>query len=145
MANGRIGDGGRTSGPLRQSDHIRVMVVDDQDTFRSVLRELIAATAGFVLVGEAASGEDALSQVGELMPDFVIMDARLSGLTGLDTAAALLRRYPEVVILLVSVYQPTQPPIGPAGRTIPFVLKGDLRTSVLREVWEEHKPAAFTG
>jgi DNA-binding NarL/FixJ family response regulator len=42
---------------------VTVLVVDDQAAFRGALRELVAATEGFVLVGEAASGEEALEAV----------------------------------------------------------------------------------
>ena len=110
--------------------------------FRSVMRELIAATAGFVLVAEAASSEVALANVRNVAADFVIVDARLSDTDGVQTAVALLDQHPGLVVLLVSVYELTgPPPVGPTGLRIPFVCKGDLRTSVLRSVWDERKPA----
>lgn len=110
--------------------------------FRSVMRELIAATAGFVLVAEAASSEVALANVRNVAAEFVIVDARLSDTDGVQTAVALLDQHPGLVVLLVSVYELTgTAPVGPTGQSIPFVRKGDLRTSVLRRIWEERKPA----
>ena len=60
-------------------DPVGVLVVDDQQVFRGVLRELVAATAGMTLLGEAASGEQALDAVDELAPQLVIMDKRMPG------------------------------------------------------------------
>ncbi len=140
MAEQRIAQPDRGDVQLRERD-VRVMVVDDQDVFRAVLRELVAATRGFVLVGEATSGEDALAAMPALQPDFVVMDALMRDMGGVDAAEALLDRYPDRVVLLVSVLDlGGPPPTGPAGEQVPFVYKQDLRTSVLREVWQRHRP-----
>ncbi len=114
------------------------MVVDDQAVFRDVMRTLVTGTRGFVLVGEANSGEAALTAMEELSPDFVVIDVRMPGMGGVATAVALLNRYPERVVLLVSVQElEGTPPVGPYGQAIPFVQKAALRTHVLREVWGE--------
>ena len=64
----------------RLADPVPVLVVDDQESFRGVLRDLVAATDGFALVGEAASGEAAINAVEHLSPRLVIMDSRMSGM-----------------------------------------------------------------
>jgi CheY-like chemotaxis protein len=131
----------REAGAPRYADDVRVLVVDDQDVFRAVLRDLVAATKGFVLVGEATSGEGALAAMPKLQPDFVVMDSLMRDMGGMDAARTLLERYPDRVVLLVSVLDLAGPaPTGPSGEAIPFVSKQDLRTSVLREVWQRHKP-----
>lgn len=56
---------------------MRVLVVDDQEIFRSVLRDLVRATEGFRLVGDAASSEAALARMAALQPDFIVMDVCL--------------------------------------------------------------------
>jgi len=121
---------------------VRVMVVDDQEAFRSAMCELVSATEGFDLVGEAPSGEDALAAMERYAPDFVVMDARMPGMGGTEAAVRLLARYPDRVVLLVSLYDLTEtPPLGPGGEEIPFVRKAELRRRVLRDVWEQQHAA----
>jgi CheY-like chemotaxis protein len=119
---------------------VRVMVVDDQEIFLGVMRELVAAADGFELVGEATSGEEALTSVGEVLPEFVVVDGRLPGMGGLQTATVLRQRRPDLVVLLVSVNDESTPAAPGPSRAIPFVRKADLRPAILRQVWEEHRP-----
>ncbi len=63
--------------------------MDDQPIFRAAARDVIDATAGFEAVGEAASGEDALRVVDELGPQLVLLDGRMPGMDGIETALRL--------------------------------------------------------
>jgi DNA-binding NarL/FixJ family response regulator len=118
--------------------NVRVLIVDDQEFFRGVLRDLIAATPGFTLVGEAASGEEALSASDELCAEFVVMDIRMPGMGGIAAARALVERHSDRVVLLVSAQAlPEIVLSGPAGQAVSFMQKEDLRCSVLCEVWEK--------
>ena len=132
----------RSDPRLDPARDVRVMVVEDQQLFRCVIRELLAATDGFQLSGEACSGEEALAALDEWMPELVVIDARLPGMTGLQAATALLRRRPELVVLLISANELTETVgRGPAGQSIAFVPKAKLRTSVLRDVWDRRGAA----
>ena len=68
---------------------VRVLAVDDQPLFLDAARELIASTPGFELAGEARSGLGALAAADRLRPDLILMDVRLPGLDGIETARAL--------------------------------------------------------
>ena len=103
---------------------ISVLVVDDQESFLTALREVVAATEGFELVGEAASGEQALAAADELSPQLVIMDKRMPGLGGLEATRLITSRHPNIVVLIVSVEEPPHtccahlaPPRSSASRT----------------------------
>jgi DNA-binding NarL/FixJ family response regulator len=131
-----------TSQPNREAD-VRVLIVDDQEYFRGVLRELIDATPGFTLVGEAACGEDALSASEELSAEFVVMDVRMPGIGGIEAARGLLEHHPERVVLLISAQAlPEVVLAGADSRSVSFMAKEDLRCSVLREVWERRAQTA---
>jgi len=116
---------------------VTVLVVDDQDAFRSALRDLIEATEGFRLVGEATSGEAALDAVNRLSPRMVVIDKRMPGIGGIETARRLAARHPRIVTLLVSV-ESTDPEHTRSGAAAAVARKQDLTPALLREVWRKH-------
>jgi DNA-binding NarL/FixJ family response regulator len=123
--------------PNRVTD-VRVLIVDDQEYFRGVLRDLVAATPGFTVVGEAASGEDALRVDEELSAEFVVMDVRMPGMGGIAAARSIVERDPQRRVLLVSAQaMPEMVLAGTEHGAVSFVAKEDLRCSVLRDVWEQ--------
>jgi two-component system invasion response regulator UvrY len=126
---------------LRQSGDVRTLVVDDQGSFRDALRHLIAATPGFHLVGEAASGEDALTAVDELSPQLVLMDVRMPGMGGIQAALALAGSHPEVMVILISVHGSEDLPsdLVDGSHAAAFAHKEKLRPRLLRELWQEHR------
>ena len=89
--------------PRADGDRLRVLLVDDHDLFRTGLRNLLEEQ-GVQVVGEAASGSDALRIVREIAPDVVVMDLNMPGMSGVEatreiTAIAPLTR---VVVLTIS-------------------------------------------
>ena len=81
---------------------VGVLTVDDQAAFRQVAREVIEATAGFVPLGEAASGEEALALADVVTPDLVVLDVQMPGIGGLETARRLSASHPTATIVLIS-------------------------------------------
>jgi DNA-binding NarL/FixJ family response regulator len=132
-------DGSADSGlAKRVPDDVTVLVVDDHEPFREVLRDLVSATDGFVLVGEATSGEDALSTAEELAPDMVIMDKRMPGMDGIEASRVLTRRHPEIVVILISIESPPDAQTLESSGAAAFVQKHTLSPAVLRDVWHRH-------
>lgn len=123
----------------RQATQVRTLIVDDQEPFRDALRYLIAAVPGFVLVGEASCGEDALAIVEELAPEFVLMDIRMPGIGGVTAARRLSERHPEIVVVLISVHGQEELPDALVASEGPatFVHKQSLRPHLLRELWDQ--------
>lgn len=103
-------------GHAHQSSAVRVLAVDDHRAFREALEDLIAAAPNFVLVGQAASGEEAVRDVERLVPELVVMDVAMPGMGGIAAARMILHRFREVVILLISVDDPTRH-LGPEDRS----------------------------
>lgn len=68
---------------------IRVLVVDDQAMFRVGLRAILDAQPDFTVVGEAADGDEAISQVRSAQPDVVLMDVRMPNRNGIDATRAI--------------------------------------------------------
>jgi len=83
---------------------VRVLVVDDSDVFRNVLRAVVTATPAFEVVGAASSGREALDMVDRLVPELVLADVAMPELDGTETARLIRRRYPEIVVVLLSAF-----------------------------------------
>jgi DNA-binding NarL/FixJ family response regulator len=127
----------RENTSVTPGDPVPVLTVDDQDYFRDVMRELVQATTGFRLVGEAASGEDALEAVEALSPALVIIDRRMPGMGGLEATRQMCERHPELVVVITSIEDPN-PALTEACRAA-FVRKQDLSPQLLREVWRQRE------
>ena len=132
----------REDGTLGEDEHpaVEVLVVDDQEVFRKVLRDLVAATPGMELAGEAESGEAAVDAVEALSPQMVIMDKRMPGMGGVEATRAITARHPELVVLLVSVEVPEFALMSSCGAHA-FLRKQQLNPRTLTEVWREHGPS----
>ena len=103
---------GATAGRTLRPAEVGVLIVDDSAPFRRAARDVVAATPGFEVVGEAASGEEALSALEELDPCLVLLDVTMGGIDGIETARRITAGYPRPTVVLVSV---TIPPACPQG------------------------------
>jgi DNA-binding NarL/FixJ family response regulator len=82
----------------------RTLIVDDDVRLRRCVRDLLASAPEVQVVGEAASGPEALDKVRELRPDLVLMDVRMPGCNGLETTAQLKREMPRVQVIILTTY-----------------------------------------
>ena len=81
------------------------MTVDDQAPFREAARAVLERASTFDLIGEAASGEEAVEMVGTLHPDLVLMDINMGGISGIEATRQIVAAHPEVTVFLLSTYQ----------------------------------------
>jgi two-component system, NarL family, invasion response regulator UvrY len=125
--------------PLGDTTDVRVLTVDDQELFRRVAGDVITATPGFAIVGEAATGEEALDAVERLAPQLVLCDVRMPGLDGIEVARRLAATHPETVVVLISLAERTDLPAAiQLEDAVPLVRKQDFGPVLLRRLWHEH-------
>ena len=109
-----------------------ILVVDDESDVRLLLFLVISkADHGLRVVGEAASGSEALTLRRELEVDVVVLDHRMPGMTGLETAQAMLAEAPDLPIILFSAF--TDAAMVEDARSIGVsscVAKGDVKALV---------------
>ena len=120
---------------------VQVLTVDDQPVFLEAARALIASTPGFDLVGEATSGAEAISAIERLQPDMVLLDVRMPGLDGIETARWLTANRSKAVIVLVTGHdvEDVQTLAEQAG-AVALIVKERLRPALLRELWASYRP-----
>ncbi len=82
---------------------IRVMIVDDHPITRQGLRAAFSLYDEIEVVGEAASGAEAVFVADEVLPQVVFMDIRMPGMGGLDATRLIVGRHPDIKIIVFSV------------------------------------------
>ncbi len=113
---------------------VRVLIVDDQETYRRAMGAVVDATDGFVVVGSATTGEESLTAAAELRPDLVLMDINLPGIDGIEAAKRLSARPDGPVVVLLSTYDEDQFELSDCGATA-YVAKAAFGPDRLSEAW----------
>lgn len=83
---------------------MKVLVVDDSEDARYLLRKRLDTKRQFQIVGEASDGAEALTRVEELKPDIVIMDVRMPGMDGVEATRQIRERFPGTSVLAYSAF-----------------------------------------
>ena len=82
----------------------RLVIVDDHSLVRDGLRARLSVVPGLQVVGEAASGEQALALAAVDPPDLMLVDVGMRGMNGIELATALRERHPQIRVLMLSMY-----------------------------------------
>ena len=83
---------------------VRLVIVDDHSLVRDGLRARLAVVPGLEVVGEAASGAEALDLAQKVAPDLMLVDVGMRGMNGIDLANALRQQHPSIRVLMLSMY-----------------------------------------
>src|SRR5437588_3639331 len=83
---------------------IKVAIVEDERDIRECLTFLIKGTAGFECIGSYRTMEEALDKIGHKLPNVVLSDIGLPGMNGIEGIRILKERHPELLILMLTVY-----------------------------------------
>jgi DNA-binding NarL/FixJ family response regulator len=109
---------------------VRIVIADDQKRTRQSLRALLSASLPLAEIREAANGAEALRLVEETEPRLVVMDIRMPELDGLEATRRIKLRWPQVKIMVLSMYQDREQEAQAAGADL-FVGKGEPPESLL--------------
>jgi DNA-binding NarL/FixJ family response regulator len=98
--------GGELSGDQPGVEEVppRVLVVDDDQGFREMLRDFLIDD-GFEVVGEAGDGEEAVTLTEQLLPEVVLMDLRMPRMDGIEATRVIKAARPTIQVIILSAYE----------------------------------------
>jgi DNA-binding NarL/FixJ family response regulator len=114
---------------------IRLLIADDHPVVRDGLRGMVAAEQDLEVVGEAATGGEALALVPRVRPDVALVDLRMPELDGVATIRALRERHPDVRVLVLTTFDSDRDVVSAieAGAT-GYLLKDAPRAELFRAI-----------
>lgn len=123
---------------------VAVLLVDDQAPFRSAARAVLKRTEGFELVGEAASGTEAIELATALSPGLVLMDINMPEMNGVEATRRILAEHPSTVVFLCSTYDAADLPAdAPTSGAAAYVHKEHLSPATLLRLWASRDEGTF--
>ena len=86
-------------------ESIKILLVDDHSVVRQGIRAFLEAQPDLVIIGEAASGEEAIQLVAERAPDVVLMDLSMPGMSGIEAIRRIKKVSPRSQIVVLTSFQ----------------------------------------
>ena len=116
-------------------ESIRVLIADDHPVYRDGLRILLDSLPDAEVVGEAASGEEAVASALSLQPDVILMDLQMPGINGIEATRRILHTTPHIGVLVLTMFEDDDSVFaamraGARG----YLLKGADQQEILRAI-----------
>lgn len=129
-----------------RGEAIRILMADDHGLFREGVASLLERADDVELVGEAATGEEAMRLAEEDLPDIVLMDLKMPGMGGIEATRAIVGRSPHVGVIVVTMFEDDESVFaalkaGARG----YVLKDADRGMLLRAIRSVARGEALLG
>ncbi|HEY3289764.1 MAG TPA: response regulator [Anaerolineae bacterium] len=96
-----------TAKPDEQREPVKVILVDDHRFFREGVRNVLKTSPDVVVIGETATGLEAIEMALAKQPDIILMDVQMPGLNGIETTQRILRVVPHVGIIIMTMLEDT--------------------------------------
>lgn len=106
-------------------ERLRVLIADDHPLFRKGMRAMLEALPDMEVVGEAATGEEALVLANSQAPDLIVMDLQMPGGSGIAATRAILNASPHIRILMVTLFDD--------GESVFTALRAGARGYILKD------------
>jgi len=90
---------------MPETSNIRIVVADDHALFRGGLEALFLSVPDTEVVGEAATGEEAVARAANLQPDVILMDIQMPGINGIEATRTIVRDSPQIGVIVVTMFE----------------------------------------
>jgi len=116
---------------------IKLLIVDDHPMVREGLSAMLATSNEIAVAGSCSNSEEAIKMALTNEPDIILMDIRMEGLNGIDTAREILSRKPQIKIIFLTVFEDTESirqalQSGAAGYLLKHVSREKLIETIIR-------------
>ena len=123
---------------------IRLLLVDDHPIVREGIKSALSTKNNISIVGEAATGEEAMVKAKKLLPDVILMDINMPGMSGLETSRRLRKSVPDSKILALTMHENREyvlemSQLGARG----YVFKDSSPSELLRAIEAVHAGEFF--
>jgi len=105
------------------AENVRILIVDDSTHVRKALSAFLSTLSWLKVVYEASDGDEALEMIESQHPDMILMDVKMPTISGLDTTRIIKQRWPEIRIIVLTLYPDYQTQAQQAGADA-FLVKG---------------------
>jgi len=123
---------------------ITILLVDDHNLVREGFARMLELEEDFVVVGQAASADEALEKARELKPDIILMDIKLKGITGIEATRMIKKELPDTEVIILSMYDEEEyvREAVKAGAT-GYVLKDISQEELIRNIKVVHSGGSY--
>src|SRR3954469_978412 len=116
-------------------EQIHILIADDHPLFRDGMHGLLDSVADTEVVGEAATGDEAIALAASLQPDVILMDIKMPGINGIQATREIVHTSPHIGILVVTMLEDDDSVFaamraGACG----YLLKGANQAEILRAI-----------
>lgn len=116
-------------------EQIALLIADDHAEFREGLAALLETATDVDLVGEATTGDEAVTLAARLQPDVILMNINMPGLNGIEATRRILHGSPHIAILMLTMFEDDDSVFaavraGARG----YILKGALKAEIFRAI-----------
>ncbi len=125
---------------------ITVLIVDDHLPFRTGLRALLESTPALLVVGDVASGDEAIRLAAKLQPDVILMDIQMAAMNGIEATRHILATSPHIAILILTMFEDDDfvfAALRAGARG--YLLKGTMKADLLRAIQSAASGEAIFG
>jgi len=118
---------------------IRLLLVDDHQVVREGLKRMLDLDKDIEVVGEAASGEEALAKVEQLSPDVILMDVKMPGMGGIDAIRELKAKQSPASVIVLTVYEDKYLAQAAEAGAVGYLLKDVGREELIKAIKAAHQ------
>jgi DNA-binding NarL/FixJ family response regulator len=125
-------------------EQIKIMLVDDHNLVREGFSRMLELEEEFLVVGQAASADDALIKARQLRPDIILMDIKLPGINGIEATRMIKAELPDTEVIVLSMYDEEEyvRESVKAGAT-GYVLKDISQDELIRNIKVVHSGGSY--